>query len=128
MSVDVALVDAAAVEVALREVYDPCGQAWQRPISIWDLGLVRQVALDGEGRITVRVSLTTAFCVGLTTIMRAVETRLGQLPGVTEVTVDIDAETPWTPELMTAAGRAALAARRAADRARAMPAPTALPA
>ena len=107
----------AAVLAALGAVYDPCSQAWHRPLSVRDLGLVRDVTVDG-GHATVRVSLTTPFCTALATLMQAVEVRAGEVDGVTGVTVEIDVDTPWTPALMTEDGRTALAARRAADRAR----------
>lgn len=110
---------AMAVDDALGEVYDPCSQAWNRPMSIRDLGLVRQVTLDERGQVAVRLSLTAPFCTALAVLMKAVEVRVGRVPGVAAVTVDIDAETPWSPELMTAAGRAALASRRALDLSRA---------
>jgi metal-sulfur cluster biosynthetic enzyme len=115
----------AVVRAALAEVYDPCSQAWNRPISLPDLGLVRSVTMRDDGQVTVGISLTTPFCTALATIMRAVEVRVGELPGVTGVTVDIDAQTPWSPELMTDQARAALAARRAEDRARAAADPAA---
>ena len=113
-----AIPTAAAIHAALGEVYDPCSQAWQRPLSIRDLGLIRGVTIDRQGRATVRVSLTAPFCTALATIMQSVEVRVGQVPGVTGVTVEIDAETPWSPALMTEEGRAWLAARRVADRSR----------
>lgn len=107
---------AAAIHAALGEVYDPCSQAWQRPLSVRDLGLIRGVTIDRRGHATVRVSLTAPFCTALATIMQSVEVRVGQVPGVAGVAVEIDAETPWSPALMTEAGRAWLAARRVADR------------
>jgi metal-sulfur cluster biosynthetic enzyme len=110
-----------AIRAALGEVFDPCSQSWNRPMSVRDLGLVRDIAVDDGGRVTVRLSLTAPFCTALAVIMMAVERRVGDVPGVTAVTVDIDAETPWSPELMTSSGRAALAARRAVDRARLVP-------
>jgi metal-sulfur cluster biosynthetic enzyme len=106
---------AAAIHAALGEVFDPCSQAWQRPLSVRDLGLIRGVTIDREGHVTVRVSLTAPFCTALAVVMQSVEVRVGQVPGVTGVTVEIDAETPWSPALMTSEGRARLAARRVAD-------------
>lgn len=103
------------VWTALRHAYDPCSQAWGRPLSLVDLGLVREVAVDGDGRVTVRVSLTAPYCLAVATIMQAVERRAGEVPGVTEVSVQIDTDTPWSQELMTGAGRRWLRQRRAAD-------------
>jgi len=118
MTTTITLPTAEAVHAALGEVYDPCSQSWQRPMSVRDLGLIRGVTIDGYGHATVRVSLTAPFCTALAVIMRAVEVRVAEVPGVAGVTVDIDAETPWSPALMTDEGRALLAARRAADRSR----------
>ncbi len=106
---------ARAAERALHDVYDPCSQAWQRPLSLPDLGLVREVAADAGGRVTVRISLTVPFCMAVHTIMQAVEARVGAVPGVTAVDVQIDTRTPWSPAAMSATGRAGLEARRAAE-------------
>jgi metal-sulfur cluster biosynthetic enzyme len=104
-----------AAQRALADVYDPCSQAWQRPLSLPDLGLVRDVAATADGRVTVRISLTVPFCMAVHTIMQSVETRVGAVPGVTAVDVRIDTETPWSPAAMSDAGRAGLQARRAAE-------------
>ena len=111
------------VRRALLTVYDPCSQAWSRPLSVVDLGLVRDVAVDATGAATVRIGLTAPFCMAVATIMQAVEQRVGQLPGIRAVHVEIDTEAAWSPELMTAQGRSALAARRSDDRARPLPSP-----
>jgi len=108
-----------AVRAALHEVYDPCSQAWQRPLSLPDLGLVREVAADAAGRVTVRVSLTVPFCMAVHTIMQAVEARVGAVPGVTTVDVQIDTNTPWSLAAMSETGRVRLEARRAAELSRA---------
>ena len=106
------------VQQALGQVYDPCSQAWQRPLSLVDMGLVREVDVDRGGHASIRVSLTVPFCVAVATIMQAVERRVSQLPGITAVTVHIDQTTPWSPDLMTELGRRRLARRRLADRTR----------
>jgi metal-sulfur cluster biosynthetic enzyme len=113
----------AEVRSALLGVYDPCSHAWNRPLSVVDLGLVRDVAVDLTGTATVRISLTAPFCMAVATIMQAVEQRVGQLPGISSVHVEIDTETTWSTDLMTAQGRRTLADRRAADRTQPLPSP-----
>ncbi|MEW9533726.1 metal-sulfur cluster assembly factor [Microbispora sp. NPDC049125] len=105
----------AAVRAALDQVFDPCSQAWQRPLSLRELGLVRDVRADQAGRVTVVLSLTSPFCMALPTIMQAVELRVGEVPGVTGVSVEIDSDTSWSPGLMTPAGRKTLQMVRVAD-------------
>lgn len=104
---------------ALRRVYDPCSQAWSRPMSIYDLGLVRRVDVDQAGLASITISLTSPFCMAVATIMQATEQRVGELPGITGVHVEIDTETPWSQDLMTEHGRRWLATHRAGDRSRA---------
>lgn len=108
-----------ALAAAMCDVYDPCSQAWSRPLSLYDLGLVRAAELDGAGHAHLTISLTAPFCMAIATIMQATELRLAELPGVTGVTVEIDTVTPWSQDLMTERGRTWLAARRATDRDRA---------
>jgi metal-sulfur cluster biosynthetic enzyme len=108
-----------ALVTALRQVYDPCSQAWSRPMSIYDLGLVRAASVDEDGHAHVTISLTAPFCMAIATIMQATEQRVGELDGVTGVDVQIDTVTPWSTELMTEQGRQWLAQRRRTDRSRA---------
>jgi len=110
--------DAVASDVrrALEHAYDPCSQAWQRPLSLVDLGLVREVDVDGDGTARVVLGLTAPYCMAVATLMQAVEHRAGEVPGVTGVVVDVDAAAPWSPALMTDEGRRWLSRRRDSDR------------
>jgi ATP-binding protein involved in chromosome partitioning len=80
--------------------------------SIVDLGMVRDVAVDQEGAVSVEIALTIAACPLRGQIEGDVESRLRGLPGVTGVEIRTGA--------MTAPERAALMARarkKAAERA-----------
>lgn len=107
---------AAAVEAALREVYDPCSQAWARPLSVVDLGLVRGMTVQPGGEVTIRLTPTTPMCLGVPVLMQAVEQRIAEVPGVSAVRVDIDLQAPWDAALMTERGRQLLTDRRSYDR------------
>jgi metal-sulfur cluster biosynthetic enzyme len=104
------------VHTALQDVYDPCSQSWQRPMSLVDLGLIRQVTVAPGGHATVRISLTAPFCMAVPTIMQSIEQKVGAVEGVSGVTVELDGGTLWRPELMTDKGRELLSAARAEDR------------
>jgi metal-sulfur cluster biosynthetic enzyme len=104
------------VHAALLDVYDPCSQSWQRPMSLVALGRVRDVAGAGDGHATVRVSLTAPFCMAVPVIMQSIEQKVGVVEGVTGVTVELDGATLWSPGLMTEKGRELLSAARAEDR------------
>lgn len=104
-----------AARAALANAYDPCSQAWGRPMSLLDLGLVREVTATA-GVVTVRIGLTVPYCMAVATIMQAVEARVSQLDGVVGVNVEIDQHAVWSPELMTEPARQRLARLRDLDR------------
>ena len=87
----------AAVRSALRNVMDP-----ELGADIVDLGMVTSVRVDG-GRVAVEVALTIAGCPLRTQIQRDVDTHVGALDGVEQVTV--------TTGVMDAAQKQAVMAR-----------------
>ncbi|MFD6613466.1 metal-sulfur cluster assembly factor [Micromonospora chalcea] len=115
------------VHTALQNVYDPCSQSWQRPMSLPDLGLIRQVSLTPDGHATVRISLTAPFCMAVPTIMQSIEHKVRAIHGITNITVELDATTTWHPELMTDQGRKQLTHARTHDRQTPPPTPTPAP-
>ena len=85
----------ASVRAALLGVIDP-----ELGDNIVDLGMLRAVAVHGDGRVDVEVALTIAGCPLRTQLRSDVESRVASLPGVTSVRVDLGE--------MTAAERSAL--------------------
>lgn len=73
------------VNAALATVNDP---EIHRPIT--DLGMVKDVAVGPDGRVTVQVWLTVAGCPLRETITRDVRAAVGALAGVSEVVVELD--------------------------------------
>ncbi|MCC6019861.1 MAG: metal-sulfur cluster assembly factor [Thermoproteaceae archaeon] len=85
---------------ALRRIYDP-----EIPINIYDLGLVRQVVLDGKA-LRVVMTLTALGCPLAGIIVEEVERALrSAVPEAEEVEVVIDLSRPWDPTQMTEEGR-----------------------
>ncbi|MGZ4763547.1 MAG: metal-sulfur cluster assembly factor, partial [Ilumatobacteraceae bacterium] len=68
---------------ALRPVEDP-----ELRRSIVDLGMVRNVALNDDGVLDVRIALTVAGCPLRNEITSRVTAALAPLPGVSRVTLD----------------------------------------
>jgi phenylacetate-CoA oxygenase PaaJ subunit len=87
---------------ALRDVDDP-----EMPVNIVDLGMVYGVRSDG-GRVTVDLTFTAMGCPATEFILEDVRERLLREPGVTDVTIDIVWDPPWSAARMTEAGRDAL--------------------
>jgi len=70
---------------ALRKVIDP-----ELRKDIVELGMVREIKQADDGRVHVRVSLTTAGCPIRSHFTTAVAENVGALEGVTSVSVDFD--------------------------------------
>ena len=89
----------------LRECYDP-----EIPVNIVDLGLIYSVDVSddagGKGkRVSVKMTLTAPGCGMGPTLARDAEQRLLTVSGVASANVELVWDPPWSPELITPAGR-----------------------
>jgi metal-sulfur cluster biosynthetic enzyme len=88
----------------LKTVRDP-----EIPVDIVNLGLVYAATATpleaGGNRIDVRMSLTAPGCSMSDVIKAEVERKLGALPEVREVRVDIVFDPPWNPGMMSEAAK-----------------------
>ncbi|GAA3571743.1 hypothetical protein GCM10022222_64900 [Amycolatopsis ultiminotia] len=105
----------AAIEDALSRVDDPCSIAAKAPMSVRDMGLVRQWHLDWDGTVVITISPTAPSCILMSSIADGIEDRVAEVDGVEAVRVEVDTATMWTPELMSEHGRRALDERRSAS-------------
>lgn len=89
------------VVAALRTVFDP-----EIPVNIYDLGLVYGLAVDeASGRVHVRMTLTAPGCPVAHTFPATVADALRQVPGVSEVEVELVWDPPWSRAMMSEAAR-----------------------
>jgi metal-sulfur cluster biosynthetic enzyme len=84
---------------ALRNCYDP-----ELPVNIVDLGLIYDVRIL-DGRVDVKMTLTTQGCGMGGHIAGEAEEQLRSLPGVREAAVALVWDPPWTPNMISPAGR-----------------------
>ena len=86
---------------ALRAVYDP-----EIPVNIYDLGLIYVLDVDDVlGRVGIRMTLTAPGCPVAQTFPATVENAVRQVPGVTEVGVELVWDPPWSQERMSEVAR-----------------------
>lgn len=85
---------------ALRAVYDP-----EFGLDIVTLGLVYEVEPSAEGKVSVRMTMTTPGCPMRDILVRGVQSALGVLPGVTGVAVEVVWEPTWSPDMIEERGR-----------------------
>jgi metal-sulfur cluster biosynthetic enzyme len=84
---------------ALRNCHDP-----EIPVNIVDLGLIYDVHIT-DGCVAVKMTLTTQGCGMGGHIAGEAEEQLRTLPGVREAAVEIVWDPPWTPNMISPAGR-----------------------
>ena len=87
---------------ALRGVIDP-----ELGLDVVALGLVYGVVAAG-GRVRVQLTMTSPACPLGEAIVRDAEQRIGALPGVEVVRIDLVWDPPWSPALMSPSAREAL--------------------
>jgi metal-sulfur cluster biosynthetic enzyme len=92
-----------AIWKELRTVYDP-----EIPVNIVDLGLIYSAQasqVENGRRVDVRMSLTAPGCSMSDVLKAEVERKLSQLPGVSEVHVEVVFDPPWNPGMMSEAAK-----------------------
>jgi len=88
----------------LRTCFDP-----EIPVNIVDLGLVYHCQAtpvpEGGNRVEVKFTLTAPGC-GMGGVLKTdMERKIRQLPGVTDVDVEVVFEPPWDQEMMSEAAK-----------------------
>ncbi len=85
-----------AIIDALKEIFDP-----EIPVNIYDLGLIYGVDVIDGGHAVVTMTLTTPHCPVAESMPAEVELRVGAVPGVGDVEVNLVWDPPWDPAKMS---------------------------
>jgi FeS assembly SUF system protein len=91
------------VIAALRKVFDP-----ELPVNIYELGLIYDCAVDADGGVAIRMTLTAPNCPVAGTLPGDVEKAVRAVPGVTGVKLELVFDPPWTKARMSEAAKLAL--------------------
>ena len=91
------------VIAALRRVFDP-----EMPVNIYELGLIYDCAVDADGNVAIRMTLTAPNCPVAGTLPGDVERAVRAVPGVTGVKLELVFDPPWTKARMSEAAKLAL--------------------
>jgi FeS assembly SUF system protein len=92
-----------AIVEAISTVFDP-----EIPVNIYELGLIYEITADTESRVQVRMTLTSPACPSAQQLPSEVRYKVKALPGVSDCTVDIVWEPPWTKDMMSEAAKLSL--------------------
>lgn len=85
---------------AISLVYDP-----EIPVNIYELGLVYDVIVDANARVHVAMTLTSPACPSAQQLPGEVRDRVRSVNGVTDASVEVVWDPPWTPDRMSEAAR-----------------------
>jgi FeS assembly SUF system protein len=93
----------ADVIAALKTVYDP-----EIPADIYELGLIYDIAIDGERNVGIAMTLTAPACPVAGEMPQWVENAVNAVPGVSSVKVTMTFDPPWDMSRMSDEARLAL--------------------
>ena len=85
---------------ALKTVHDP-----EIPVNIYELGLIYNLDIGGDGSVAVAMTLTTPHCPAAASMPADVERAVQAVPGVGAVKVEVVWEPPWSKDRMSEAAR-----------------------
>ncbi len=84
-----------AIIAALKQVHDP-----EIHLSIVDLGLVYDIHVEPEGKVQIKMTLTTPACPYGEILVGQAHRAVAELEGVKEVQVNLVWDPPWDPKEM----------------------------
>jgi len=85
---------------AIRTCFDP-----EIPVNIYELGLIYDVKVEPSGAVAVRMTLTSPACPVAGSLPVEVESKIRDIPGVTEAKVEVVFDPPWEPSRMSEAAK-----------------------
>ncbi len=86
----------AAIIDALRNVHDP-----EIPVNIYDLGLIYDIDVDDDGKAAIRMTLTAPACPVAGILPGQVEQAARAVEGISDATVELVWDPPWSQERMS---------------------------
>ncbi|HXK58502.1 MAG TPA: SUF system Fe-S cluster assembly protein [Acidobacteriota bacterium] len=84
----------------LCTIFDP-----EIPVNIYELGLIYNLDVQPDGRVDIRMTLTSPMCPVAGSLPPEVEEKVSAVPGVTAVNVELVWDPPWSMEKMSEAAK-----------------------
>ncbi len=84
------------VVMALKSVYDP-----EIPVDIYELGLIYDIKVFPVNNVYVLMTLTSPACPSAGTIPGEAEQKIREIEGVSDVSVELTFDPPYSQEMMS---------------------------
>lgn len=88
---------------AISTVFDP-----EIPVNIYELGLIYDIDVKADGRVDIKMTLTSPMCPSAQQLPAEVQWKTKAVEGVSDASVEIVWEPPWSSEKMSEAARLSL--------------------
>ncbi len=88
---------------ALKTVHDP-----EIPVDIYELGLIYDLRIEDEGKVYIRMTLTSPMCPVAESLPLEVQQKVLEVPGVRDVDLEVVFDPPWSKERMSEEARLVL--------------------
>jgi len=83
-----------------KNLYDP-----EIPVNIYDLGLIYEVRVSEDGKVTIVMTLTAPNCPVAESLPAQLKEEVSILTGVKEVDLEITFEPPWDQDMISEEGK-----------------------
>ncbi|MEW5846503.1 MAG: SUF system Fe-S cluster assembly protein [Bacteroidota bacterium] len=80
----------------LKGIYDP-----EIPVNIYDLGLIYEIDVDDNRKVTITMTLTAPNCPLADQVVEEVQQKIAYIEGVTDVEVRLTFDPPWDKSRMS---------------------------
>ncbi|WP_297090939.1 metal-sulfur cluster assembly factor [Thermococcus sp.] len=80
----------------LKEVIDP-----EIGVDVVNLGLIYELEIRPDNTVYVKMTMTTPGCPLTMWILRAVEDKILEVPGVKDAEIELTFDPPWNPEMIS---------------------------
>lgn len=92
-----------SVIAAIRTVHDP-----EIPVNVYDLGLIYDVKVSDDAKVHISMTLTTPNCPVAELLPQTVQSKVRQVDGVRDASIELVWEPAWSPEMMSEDAKLAL--------------------
>ena len=88
------------VVAAIKEVYDP-----EIPVDVFELGLIYEVKIFPVNNVYILMTLTSPSCPSAEQIPSEIEQKVRDVEGVSDVSVELTFDPPYSTEMMSEAAK-----------------------
>ncbi|GAA4442950.1 hypothetical protein GCM10023091_30630 [Ravibacter arvi] len=81
---------------AIKEVYDP-----EIPVDVYELGLIYDLKIFPVNNVYVLMTLTSPSCPSAGSLPGEIEQKIREVPGVSDVSVELTFDPPYSTEMMS---------------------------